>query len=1106
MLHLLLGPSGSGKSRRMRMDLRARAERGEDSLLIVPEQFTSSTEGLLYRTLGDTLSARVESHSFTSLAEALLRRYGGAAVHTLDEAGRVLLVRRAVDSLMDRVVYYNRQRRSAAFCERAAQTIEELKSAGVTPGDLAGYALAPGADRDKLQELSLIYGAYEALLGQTAMDPGDRQQLAARYLDADFFVGRAVYIDEFDTFNAPKRALLAAMLPVTDVTVCLCCDGMQDRDGGMGLFSGAKAVAASLRRMAAQAGVPVQVETLTDDPRHAGTPVLAELNLLLADPTYTPQVTVDPDHPAIVCHGAASRQAEAKAVAAQIAARARAGTPYGRMAVVCRNMAEYLGPLRYEFRLQGIPLFCDEATTPENTAPARAVHAALDLARTGVSSRTVLRLLKTGLVDLPERQQAALENYAYTWPLKAADWREPFTRSAAGYADREQEEDGRTLQYAEAARAFVMERVQQFLARTKNAGAEVLTRQIYRFLQALGAEKTLDALAGDLRARGRLPEADEALREWNVVMGLLNQLAQLLGDEPLPPAEYAELFTLLLRTTDMGHIPQSLDSVILTTAGRMRLPETDAVFVVGLVEGEFPQTPGDQGLLTHADRDAMMAQGAELPDCFENKVLREGVCFYKALTAARSFLWLSWPGAAHTQDDARASAALNPVRSLLRVPFTEPSAAMLAATPEAALDILGVVSQQPGREGEGAALRAALDRLEGTSQAAPGYEAVRRVWQTEPPGVEDTAELEKLLGRSLRVSPTRFEKYQTCPFGYFMQFILRAAPRQKAELAPNISGTLTHWVLENALKRQGAAFRDLTGEQLQALVDGLVEEYAAANLPGITARMQYLIERIRRNLVGLLGFIQRDLRQSGFQPVAFELRIDDRPGGDPGAPRVDPVELDDGCGHTIRIVGTVDRVDAMPLGERTYLRVVDYKTGGKDFQLKEVYCGLDCQMLLYLFTLERNGRGLFPGAAAAGVEYLLADPAPESVPRAQAGQGEENRYPLNGLLLDEESVYRAMDTKGTGEFVPLNFNAKTGKVTNGKSRLADGKKLARIRDHLDGLLVQMSRDVYGGRFDAKPLCSGGRSPCAYCDFRIACAHRDGENERTVDIPGDPFEE
>ena len=133
MLHLLLGPSGSGKSYQMLAQLRARAERGQPSLLIVPEQFTSSTEGLLYRTLGDTLSAYVESYSFTTLAEALLRRYGGAAVQTLDEAGRALLVRRAVDSLLDRVVYYSRQRRSAAFCEKAAQTIQELKSAGITP-------------------------------------------------------------------------------------------------------------------------------------------------------------------------------------------------------------------------------------------------------------------------------------------------------------------------------------------------------------------------------------------------------------------------------------------------------------------------------------------------------------------------------------------------------------------------------------------------------------------------------------------------------------------------------------------------------------------------------------------------------------------------------------------------------------------------------------------------------------------------------------------------------------------------------------------------------------------------------------------------------------
>ncbi len=1108
MLNFILGPSGSGKSYAMFAALRERAARGERSILIVPEQFTSSTEGQLYRTLGDSLSAYVESYSFTSLAEALLRRYGGAAVPTLTEAGRALLLRRATDSLLDKVVYYSRQRRSAAFCEKAAQTINELKSAGVTPDMLSDYAKAPGADREKLDELAMIYGAYEGMLAQSAMDPGDRQQRAAERLDAAFFAGCAVYIDEFDTFNAPKRALLAAMLPVTDVTVCLCCDGEQDLDGGMELFSGAKNVVHTLKRMASDANIPTHTTVLTADRRHADAPALAELNLLLADPAYTPEVAVDPAHPAITYHAAASRQAEAKAVAAEIAARARQGTPYSRMAVICRNADQYLAPLRYEFRLQGIPLFCDEATTPENTAPARAVHAALDLLR-GVSSRSVLRLLKTGLVDLPDAQQCALENYAYTWQLTAADWRAPFTRSAAGYAGRDTDQDVQTLADAEAARSFIIERTADFIAKAAGAPAAALTKQIYIFLQALGAEKTLDRLAEELRTQGRLPDADEVLREWNVVMGLLDQLARLLGDERLAPADYAELFTLLLRTTDMGHIPQSLDSVIVTTAGRMRLPETDAVFVVGLLEGEFPQTPGDQGLLTHADRDVMKGQGADLPDCFANKVLREGICFYKALTVARKYLWLSWPAAAHAEDTAPASAALAPVLNFLEVPPYAPTAAQLAASPAAALDILGVLSQDPAQGPAGAAVRAVLDA---DPALAPGYAAVRRAADNAgaEQRVENTAELEKLLGRGLRISPTRFEKYQNCPFGYFLQYILKAAPRQKAELAPNISGTLTHWVLENALRRQGAAFKDLTPEDIETLVHDLVAEYAAANLPGMTGRMEYLIGRISRNLVGLLGFIQRDLRQSGFQPVAFELRIDDRPDADdPAAPRVDPVQLDDGAGHTVRIVGTVDRVDAMPLESqgKTYLRVVDYKTGGKEFKLKEVYCGLDCQMLLYLFTLERNAQDAFPGATAAGVEYLLADPAPESVDRRALTEDADPAptYPMNGLLLDDESIYRAMDTKGTGEFVPLNFSAKTGKVTNAKSTLAGKDKLGRIRDHLDGLLIDMAKNLYGGRIDAEPLCVGNKSPCTYCDFRTACTHRDGEHERTITIKDDPFE-
>lgn len=144
MLQLVLGPSGSGKSGYLLGRIRERALAGQRSLLLVPEQFTSSTEGRIYALLGDEYSGRVESYSFTSLSEKLLNVYGGAAVRTLTDAGRAVLVRRALESMGDAVHYYSRHRRSTAFCEKCAETLDELKSAGVSAAQLEQLAAGAG--------------------------------------------------------------------------------------------------------------------------------------------------------------------------------------------------------------------------------------------------------------------------------------------------------------------------------------------------------------------------------------------------------------------------------------------------------------------------------------------------------------------------------------------------------------------------------------------------------------------------------------------------------------------------------------------------------------------------------------------------------------------------------------------------------------------------------------------------------------------------------------------------------------------------------------------------------------------------------------------------
>ena len=204
----------------------------------------------------------------------------------------------------------------------------------------------------------------------------------------------------------------------------------------------------------------------------------------------------------------------------------------------------------------------------------------------------------------------------------------------------------------------------------------------------------------------------------------------------------------------------------------------------------------------------------------------------------------------------------------------------------------------------------------------------------------------------------------------------------------------------------------------------------------------------------------------------------------------------------MQLIGTVDRADEWVEEDGTrWVRVVDYKTGSKKLDLKEVYCGLDCQMLLYLFSLTRDNSGRFTGAEPAGVLYLLADPAPETTTRQNAAKSVE--YKLDGLVRDEQKVFDAMDADETGRYLPFSFRNGAPSPYQ-KDKRADIAKLNRIELHLDDLVTRMGEQLYGGQIAAEPLVTG-RSPCQWCDYGFICCHETGIGERALNAPEKPFE-
>lgn len=1080
MLQLVLGIAGSGKTSWALKQMAQRAGQGKRSLLLVPDQFSASAEALVFAQLGAHNSAFVEVVSFRTLAERIFQQAGAPLQAVLDDAARVVYVRRALNAVAQDMHTYARQRASTAFCSSCADVLNEFKTAGATPQQVREIGRKAG--QDKLVELALVFEAYEAIIAKTALDPQDKLELAAQKAGCGYFTGKACYIDNFDGFTAPECKMIEAMLAYAEsLQVLLCCNHLAETENGLGLFSPVRKTAARLLAQAAKIQVPslVPVELPYTGAQASASAVM---NLLLTEgAAFNSEVAVQ----GLTLTNPPDEWEEMRQIAAQMRRLAMQGESYSRMAVICRDISAYEAAARRAFAMYDIPYFTDAVSTLEYTAPVTFLRAALGVLRRGVNGDAILGLLKTGLCGYSAQQIAALENYVFTWAPLTAEWQQPFTKNPEGLLQQLTPQAEQQLSLAEQMRADITPKLAAFSRRCRGANASELTRQLYLLMQTFQAQQNNEQLAARLEQAAALEAADECRRAWDATIGLLDTLYTLLDGESYSATEYDEMLLLLVRATDFGSVPQTLECAVLTAADRMRLGWVEHAFVVGLCEGEFPMQIGYSGLLTHADRDLLVAGGVEMPGGFENRVLLEDMIFYRALTSAKNKLYLSWPQS-RGGVGCTLTSALATVTQRFNLPALTLPLADMAATPAAAFDLLGM--QYRENTTQAATLQQAL-------QQAQTGQPLQKLGRAEPRSavrLHKTAELGRLLGSKLTLSATRAERYYSCPFAYFMERIVNVRPRRKAEFSPLESGTFVHYLLEKVMREAGEAFAGKSDEQLHSMATGYAKAFLEENLPEQTRREEALLANIIQAAYKLLCYLRDGAKQSDFLTDAVELEIADE--GD-----IPPLTLQLPGGQTVKVVGKIDRVDTFQQDGKTYVSIVDYKTGNKKFDLADVYCGLNIQMMLYMHTLQQNGTARYPNAQMAGVMYLTGDPAPASGRREAAGQ---KAYSMDGILLEEPAVLTALDKSGQGLYLPVKH--KQGKARSSK-KLANAQKLGQIALHVEQLMKDMAGGVYSGVFDAVPLVHGTKTPCAYCAYRAACRHEDGRDERQVQAPTDAFE-
>ena len=1081
MVRLILGRAGSGKTARVFDEIAGmvRAREGA-AVLLVPEQYSHEAERELCRVAGDGLSRYGEVLSFTGLARKVFSQCGGARP-VMDGGGRLLCMAVAAEAAAGSLRVYDRACRDPRMLDGLLRAVEELRLAAVDGAVLTRTAEEiPGVLGDKLRDMSLLLEAYAAARGRSAADPADVLELLAERVGASTAPGERFYIDGFTDFTVLEKNVLRELIRAgTEITVCLTCAP----EGEEGVFSLPMETARWFRRTAEEYGRECREEWME-------TPAGEQTALnYFCEHLFDFSLGEAPENGGALCLvTGADVYEECELAAARMSELARGGSRWRDMAVAVRGFGDYRTALECACARYEVPLFLSGRGDILQKSVPLFLSSVLESVNRGYEYEAVFSALKTGLMPLTAEECDRLENYVILWNIRGNAWDRVWTMHPGGYNQPMDETAEKTLAELNGLRRQVVAPLKKLEAAIRAAGtARGQAAALAAFLEDICLAERLEARAARLDASHREETAAEYERLWDIVCSALEQFAAVLGDMAMDGERFQALFSLMLSKYDTGVIPVSLDRVQAGDMDGMRRRHIRHLLVLGASDGRLPAPEEGGGVFTQEEREELSARGLALGGA-EEELSRELGRIYNCLTLPSETLYISWPRTDGDGAQTRPSLVAERARALLGAE-PEPGDILRARTfsGEAAFGL--AVQGQAGDEAPLCRAARACFAARGREEELERLVDAARVGR----GNLGPAAVQALYGEKPSLSATRAEKFASCRFGYFLQYGLKAKPRQQAVFDPRDYGTFMHYVLENVAREAMdlGGFPAVTADQIRDLTDRYVDQYIREEMNDFaekSARFAYLFRRLRSTVHRVTMDMWEELRNSRFQPIELELDL-----------AAEGVLEPDETG-SVRLTGRADRVDGWVKDDVLYLRVTDYKTGAKAFSLSDVCQGMNMQMLLYLFTLQKRGGRHF-GYETIRPAGVLYSPARVSMVRADSDVTDEELALLrkadtrrSGLVLDDEEVLEAMEPGEEKRFIPVRFKKGGEYTAQTQGNVATLERFGALGRYIGDTLEKLAAELRAGSVAADPwFRSAQDNACAFCDYREACLFDEGRD-------------
>lgn len=1110
-LRFYFGPSGSGKSHRIYEEIMQRAaqEPGRNFLIIVPDQFTMQTQKDLVMRSDRGGILNIDVLSFGRLSHRILEEVGTKEMPILDDTGKSLVLQKIAADLKEQLPAMGSLLHKQGYIHEVKSAISEFMQYGISTQDmdkLIASAEKRGALAMKLRDLKTLYRGFQDYIRDHFITTEETLDVLRRSLvKSKILQDSVVVFDGFTGFTPIQNRLIQELMRVCAETIVTVTIGAEEDpyqpDGEQKLFHLSKKTVADLVKLAAEAEVERGEDVFVKGGinRFTQAPALCYLEQNLFRYQYEPYT--EKQHELCMFEALSPRE-EVHQTALYIRNLIREQEfNYRDIAVVIGDLEGYASYVETEFGQLEIPCFIDRTRGIVLNPMIEYIKSALQLYIKDFSYDTVFHFLRSGMVDISREEIDELENYVIRTGARGyRTYSRLFTRrteemqQGSGQDDTERVEE--TLERLNRIRQQFADTV-EILHMAPRAKAGEYVDHLYDFLEQNQVQQKLLNYQQQFEKEGDLAKAREYAQIYRLVMDLLDQIYGLLGEEEISRQEFADILDAGFGEITVGTIPQNVDRIVVGDMERTRLKQVKVLFFLGVNDGNIPKNASKGGIISDMDREFLIESGTEMAPSPRQQMYIQRLYLYLNMTKPSQRLYLSYAKVNSDGKGIRPSYLIDTVRKL----FPQ----LAVEYPQNRSRIEQIEGRQEGARYLAEELREYADGTLREEERQDFY-LMYRAYESDPVGRDRLTQAafrrykesglsrivaRALYGRQLENSVSRLETYAACACRHFLQYGLSLREREEFGFEVSDMGNVYHAVLENfagKLAESGRTWWDFEDNFAAKVVREAIEGYAATYGETVlysSARNEYAITRMSRILTRTVLTLQQHLKQGSFQPDDYELSFR-------FAEELDSIHVDLSEEEKMHLQGRIDRIDVSEDAEHVYVKVIDYKSGNKKFDLAALYYGLQLQLVVYMnaaMELESRKHPDKEIVPAALLYYHIDDPTIETPVELTDEQINEQilaKLRMNGVVNSDPEVVERLDhyLQDKSAVIPVekkkdgSFSARSGILSREEMQLVSAYVDAKIRD--------IGREILDGKIAANPYEKGNEEACTYCAYKKVC--------------------